>query len=234
LDVSPKKDGRSERILVVEDDPITRRIVTKLLKEAGYGVHDVADGQACLDHVGEVDPQLILLDISMPVLNGIETCRQLKADTCTSNIPVIFVTGNVDDETLEKAFRVGGCDYVRKPVNRVELLARVWSAFNQIYAMRKLAEEERLKGVLETAGGVCHELNQPLQYILGAIQILMMDIAPEDAVYKSLESVLDHVEQMGDITRRLAKITQYRSRKYAGGQNIIDISSSIGQSSAEK
>jgi CheY-like chemotaxis protein len=220
-------DNRAERVLVVEDDPITRSIVTKLLKKANYSTFEVSNGQECLDQVDAIEPQLILLDITMPVLDGIETCRQLKANETTRDIPVIFVTGLVDDETLEKAFHVGGIDYVRKPVNRVELLARVWSAFNQINAVRKLAEEEKLKGVLETAGGVCHELNQPLQYVLGALQILMMDLEPDGPVSQSLEAVIEHVEQMGDITRRLAKITQYRSRRYAGGHDIIDISSSM-------
>ena len=212
---------------MVEDDPINRKIVIKLLENADYRVFEAPDGQVCLDSVKEIDPQLILLDVAMPVLDGIETCRQLKSNPATDHIPVIFVTANVDEATLEQAFHVGGSDYVRKPINRVELLTRVWAVFNQVYAVRKLAEEEKLKGVLETAGGVCHELNQPLQYVLGAIQILMMDLAPEDQTYQSLDAILSHVEQMGDITRRLAKITQYRSRKYAGGHDIIDIRSSI-------
>lgn len=216
--------------MVVEDDNLTRQIILNILKASGYDAHGAPDGQVCLDKIEEVDPQLILLDITMPVLDGIETCRKLKANASTDRIPVIFVTGNVDDETLERTFSVGGSDYIRKPVNRVELLARVRSVFNQVYATRKLAEDERLKGVLETAGGVCHELNQPLQYVLGAIQILMMDISDEDPFHQSLQGILDHVEQMGDITRRLAKITQYRSRKYAGGHTIIDISDSIAHS----
>lgn len=226
-------DEHAERIMVVEDDNLTRQIIMNLLNKSGYEAHGASDGQVCLDKIEEFDPQLILLDITMPVLDGIETCRKLKADASTNHIPVIFVTGNIDDETLEKTFHVGGSDYICKPVNRVELLARVRSVFNQVYAARKLAEDERLKGVLETAGGVCHELNQPLQYVLGAVQILMMDISEEDALYKSLQGILNHVEQMGDITRRLAKITQYRSRKYAGGHNIIDISDNIANSKSD-
>ena len=141
---------------------------------------------------------------------------------------MIFVTASTDDDTLAEAFRTGGGDYVRKPVNRLELLARVRSALNHQLALQKLADEEKLKGVLETAGGVCHELNQPLQYVLGAVQILMMDIPPEDPIHQRLDTIRAHVEDMGDITRRLAKITQYRSRKYAGGRYIIDISQCVG------
>lgn len=217
-----------ERILVVDDDAINRGIIAKILNSANYDIHEALNGRLCLDAVEEVMPQLILMDIIMPVMDGIKTCLKLKSSSATQHIPVIFVTACTDDDTLTEAFRVGGSDYVRKPVNRMELLARVRSALNHQLALQKLAEEEKLKGVLETAGGVCHELNQPLQYVLGAVQILMMDIPPEDPIHQRLDTIRAHVEDMGDITRRLAKITQYRSRKYAGGQYIIDIAQSVG------
>jgi CheY-like chemotaxis protein len=217
-----------ERILVVDDDAINRGIILKILNSANYDIHEAVNGRLCLDTVEDVIPHLILMDIIMPVMDGIETCRQLKSNPATQHIPVIFVTASTDDDTLAEAFRVGGGDYVRKPVNRLELLARVRSALNHQLALQKLADEEKLKGVLETAGGVCHELNQPLQYVLGAVQILMMDIPPEDPIHQRLDTIRAHVEDMGDITRRLAKITQYRSRKYAGGQYIIDISQCVG------
>jgi CheY-like chemotaxis protein len=226
--VPQTESNPKERILVVDDDAITRGIIIKLLNSANYDIHEAANGRLCLDTVEEVMPHLILMDIIMPVMDGIETCRQLKSNPATQHIPVIFVTASTDDDTLAEAFRMGGGDYVRKPVNRLELLARVRSALNHQLALQKLADEEKLKGVLETAGGVCHELNQPLQYVLGAVQILMMDIPPEDPIHQRLDTIRAHVEDMGDITRRLAKITQYRSRKYAGGQYIIDISQCVG------
>ena len=228
--MAENKDEQKELILVVEDDPLSMQIVAHLLEDAGYCVQSVADGRRCLEFVQDACPQVILMDINMPVLDGIETCRRLKNDEKTRSIPVIFVTGNTDDQTLASAFGAGGCDYVRKPIGRVELLARVRSVLAQQCAARKLAEDEKLKGVLETAGGVCHELNQPLQFVLGAVQILMMDISPEDALYESLEAIRVKVEKMGDITRKLTAITQYRTRKYSGGQDIIDIQQSIDHS----
>ena len=210
-------------IMIVEDDPINLAMVSKILEVAGFDSHGVTDGQKCLTQVMQVKPKLILMDINMPALDGIETCRRLKLDTATRNIPVIFVTGSTDDTTLEAAFGAGGSDYVRKPVSRVELMARVRSCLAQQAAIRNIAEEEKLKGVLETAGGICHELNQPLQYILGAIQILMMDLDPKESIFQSLDAIRASVEQMGEITRKLTAITYYRSRKYAGGNDIIDI-----------
>lgn len=150
---------RTESIMVVEDDPINLKMITKILEAAGYVLYSAGDGEACLKEVLVKKPDLILMDINMPALDGIETCRRLKVDAGTRQIPVIFVTASTDDETLEAAFGAGGTDFVRKPVSRIELTARVRSAFDRQYASRKMAEDEKLKGVLETAGGVCHELN---------------------------------------------------------------------------
>ena len=224
----PQINAKSnELIMVVEDDPLNQKIVANILKNKGYRILAATDGEQCLKMVQQQVPHLILMDINMPALDGIETCRRLKLDGSTRGIPVIFVTGSTDDKTLEAAFNAGGTDYVRKPVSRVELLVRVRSALDQKYAVQKLAEDEKLKGVLETAGGVCHELNQPLQYILGAIQILMLDVDENGQLYKSLDAVRASVEQMGDITRKLTAITYYRTRKYAGDHDIIDIHQSI-------
>ncbi len=220
--------------MIVEDDAVSLAMITKILEAAGFICIGVTDGQKCLTQVAQVNPRLILMDIIMPSLDGIETCRRLKLDSATHNTPVIFVTGSTDDTTLEAAFGAGGSDYVRKPVSRVELMARVRTCLAQQEAIQKIAEEEKLKGVLETAGGICHELNQPLQYILGAIQILLMDLDPKEPMYQSLDSVRASVEQMGEITRKLTAITYYRSRKYAGGNNIIDIEGCISNPDLEK
>jgi CheY-like chemotaxis protein len=220
----------NELLMVVEDDPFNLKIITKILNEAGYRIHPAKNGRQCIDEVSKVKPHLILMDIHMPALDGIETCRLLKSHTATRNYPIIFVTGSTDDQTLEAAFEAGGRDFVHKPVSRIELLARVRSALTQRRAAMKLAEDEKLKGALETAGGICHELNQPLQYILGAVQLLMLDV-PEDApFYRNLNEIRARVEQMGEITRQLSEITHYRAREYAGGHQIIDIHRSISRS----
>jgi CheY-like chemotaxis protein len=220
-------------VMIVEDDTVSLSIITRILEAAGLICIGVPDGQKCLTQVAQVNPRLILMDINMPSLDGIETCRRLKLDAATRNTPVIFVTGSTDDATLEAAFGAGGSDYVRKPVSRVELMARVRTCLAQQETMQNIAEEEKLKGVLETAGGICHELNQPLQYILGAIQILLMDLDPKESIYQSLDAVRASVEQMGEITRKLTAITYYRSRKYAGGNNIIDIQGCISNPDLE-
>lgn len=214
-------------VLVAEDDRISSQFIQAMLVEAGYGVRGVSDGEQCLAAAGEMQPDVILLDVVMPRLDGIQACRRLKEDDRLRQIPVIFVTGSTDDETLQAAFAAGGSDYVRKPVGRVELLARVGSALTQRRAIQKLKEEQKRQGMLETAGGLCHELNQPLQYVLGLVQVLMMDLDPADLAYAQLNTIRAQVEQMGEMTRKLADITCLKTRKYVGDVEIVDLSQSI-------
>ena len=223
----PSRQNPPPTILVAEDDHISQEFLKHLLEEAGYRVETVSNGRECLDRAQTLLPDLIIMDVGMPQIDGIQTCQALKGNSVCRQVPVVFVTGNTDDETLEAAFAAGGSDYVRKPISRVELLARVLTAITQQRMAQKLAEEEKLKGVLETAGGVCHELNQPLQYVLGTIQLLMMDLEDDKEIHDHLDAIRMRVEQMGEMTRKLADITSIKTREYVGGSTILDVEKSI-------
>ena len=84
-------------------------------------------------------------------------------------------------------------------------------------------QKERLQGALEMSGSICHELNQPLQYISGATEILLMDLRKDDPVFEMVAKVKTQIERMGSITKKLMGITSYQTREYVGGRNIIDI-----------
>lgn len=117
---SPKGD-----ILIVDDTLPNLRLLSTMLMEQGYEVRGVPNGTMALTVIRSIPPDLILLDINMPGLNGYEVCQQLKADPQTQEIPVIFISAL--DEVLDKvrAFAVGGVDYVAKPFQIEEILARV-------------------------------------------------------------------------------------------------------------
>jgi len=116
----------ARHILIVDDEPISVQFLGKLLKKNGYEVHVANSGELAFEIAGEIQPDLILLDISMPPgMDGIETCRHLKSDEDICNIPVIFLTGKDDEESMVNAFDAGGADYVLKPFDTRVLLARV-------------------------------------------------------------------------------------------------------------
>ena len=116
----------ARHILIVDDEPISVHFLGKLLKKNGYEIHVANSGELALEIADEIQPDLILLDISMPPgMDGIETCRHLKSDQDICNIPVIFLTGKDDEDSMVNAFDAGGADYVLKPFDTRVLLARV-------------------------------------------------------------------------------------------------------------
>lgn len=126
---SEHKPGPAERgvILIVDDTPDNLALLSDALDEVGYMVLVALDGLSALSRIQRRRPDLILLDAMMPGLDGFETCQRIKADAATADIPVLFMTALTDSEHVVKGFAAGGIDYVTKPINTEEVLARVAS-----------------------------------------------------------------------------------------------------------
>ncbi len=218
--------AKRKTILIVDDAPANIRVLMEILK-MDYEIRVATSGPEALEITlgdqTDPPPDLILLDIIMPEMDGCEVCHRFKAEPATKDIPVVFVTARTDDETLKRGYEAGGTDYVRKPVSRVELLARIKSALDQKELTRKLIEEEKLQGILEMAGAVCHELNQPMQSISGFSQLLMMEMKEDDPKYEYLSIIKSQADRMGGITRKLMRITKYETVDYIESTKIIDI-----------
>lgn len=116
---------RKAKILIVDDEPINVMIANKILQKNGYDTITAKNGQEALDVTSSDSIDLILLDIMMPVMSGFEVCSKLQQDEKLKDIPVIFLTAVTDKESIVKGFDVGGKDYLTKPFNTPELLARV-------------------------------------------------------------------------------------------------------------
>lgn len=114
-------------ILIVDDTPENLALLSDALEDAGYLVLVALDGSSALNRIQRRRPDLILLDAMMPGLDGFETCRQIKAQPDTANIPVLFMTALTDSEHVVKGFEAGAIDYVTKPIECNEVLARVAS-----------------------------------------------------------------------------------------------------------
>lgn len=117
--------NRSPVILVVDDTPANLLLLTQLLSAQSYDVRPVTQGTAALTAIRTIRPDLVLLDIRMPDMDGYEVCQQLKADEETAQIPVIFISALDDVEDKVRAFECGGVDYIAKPFQPLEVLARV-------------------------------------------------------------------------------------------------------------
>jgi PAS domain S-box-containing protein len=128
-------------ILIVDDTPITLEIMAKILGKDGYQIETAMNGKRALDLAWKIYPDLVLLDVVMPEMNGYEVCRILNESPETKDIPVIFITVKNEMEDILKGFEVGAVDYVTKPFNAVELLARVRT---QVELKRKRDNEKEL------------------------------------------------------------------------------------------
>jgi sigma-B regulation protein RsbU (phosphoserine phosphatase) len=152
-DVLPKGN-----ILIVDDTPANLRLLAKMLAEQGYRVRPVPDGSLALAAARAEPPDLILLDIRMPGMNGYEVCEHLKADAPTRDIPIVFISALGETQDKVKAFTAGGVDYVTKPFQVEEVLARVEThlALRKLQkqlqdANKKMARELALAGEVQTS-----------------------------------------------------------------------------------
>jgi putative two-component system response regulator len=133
------------RVLVVEDDLANRVLLSRLLQRGGYDVTAVSDGAAALDEVLQSDAQVVLLDVGLPGIDGLEVCRRLRAQPATRMIPIILLTGRSSAEDMIEGLDAGADDFVAKPYEINVLLARIRSSLRLRAA---LAEMEAAHGVV--------------------------------------------------------------------------------------
>jgi len=159
-------------ILLVDDEPENLQPIVHFLEQSEYKIHISLSGSAALEILQDLVPDLILLDIMMPELDGYETCRRIKADPKLSDIPIIFMTAITDTSSKVKGFEVGCQDYITKPIQYEELLARVKTHIKMRQMQKELFRFEKLQALGVLAGGIAHDFNNILSIILGNVQLL--------------------------------------------------------------
>ncbi len=177
--------ARAPNILVVDDTPSNLALLTCTLRDRGYVVRPVPNGALAFRAAVAQPPDLVLLDVAMPGLDGFEVCALLKADPRLSDIPVIFLTAHTDTAEKVRAFEVGGIDYVTKPFRCEEVVARVETHLELRRQKRelrdsydRLAELERLRDSLVHM--VVHDLRSPLTALGGLLSMIGYRVGEQD------------------------------------------------------
>jgi signal transduction histidine kinase len=178
-------------ILVVDDTPDNLRLLSVMLTGEGYEVRKALNGKMALTACQKVLPDLILLDINMPGMDGYEVCKILKADEKTCEIPIIFISALDDVLDKVKAFDVGGVDYITKPFQGAEVISRIKNQLHLRFlqtqleqknlslqntldelknAQMKLIQNEKMVALGQLVAGIAHELNNPVSFIYGNVK----------------------------------------------------------------
>lgn len=199
-----------QSVLIVDDNPNNIRVLADYLETHGFKILVARDGESGINKAIYAQPSLILLDVMMPDIDGFETCRRLKANSTTQHIPVIFMTALTDVEDKVRGFAAGAVDYVTKPLQQEEVLARV-STHLKIQAlteslqqanarlMQMNVEKDKFFSIL------AHDLRGPFLPLLGSAELLYRrsrQLTPErvadmgEAIYQSGQRIMDLLENL--------------------------------------
>lgn len=208
----------SATILIVDDTPTNLDLLSAVLQRKGYAVRPVISGEMALKVLEKTTPDLILLDVMMPEMNGYEVAERLKADERFADTPIIFLSALDDAQAKVKALHAGGVDYITKPFNNDEVLARIGTHLElhqrrlEVEQLREADRQsfDRLSKMKDDIMGMAsHDLKNPLSIIMTSIYLLeeMVDMGDEDVAYfvtriqKSADRMRTLIHDLLDIAR---------------------------------
>ena len=251
--------SNTPKILVVDDHPTNVLLLKRILEKAAMQVFTAENGIQCLQRVNEVFPDIILLDIQMPGMDGTEVCKRLKSDNATKSIPVIFITSKDSKKEKLEGLEVGAVDYIIKPIDIDETLARVNTQLRvlsmhreNLELQRRLEESRRTAALGTITEGISHNLNNLLGIVIGYIELIKMNaLKPkiQDKYLSKLEEAIDRIvsiiQQVSSLSReahpefrsiRLSNLLGDSIRRFQKNHNIatsIQIENEAGDLSIE-
>ncbi len=215
-EAGPAATPRAPSILAVDDTPANLNLLSGILKERGYRVRPVPSGELALRAAIADPPDLVLLDISMPEMDGFEVCTRMKAEPRLKDVPVIFLTAHTDVSEKVRAFAVGGIDYVTKPFQSEEIHARVATHLELCRQKRELAgnyqrlhELEKMRDTLVHM--LVHDLRSPLGAISGLLQLLMLEPALPAQAREDLVQCLASTDKMTSMVTTMLDVSKFEA-----------------------
>ncbi len=205
-------------IMVVDDQPINVQLLKRMLERHEMDVVTAEDGPQCLEKVNTAQPDLILLDVMMPEMDGFEVCKRLQSREETRSIPVIFITAETRKEGKLQGLEAGAVDYITKPIDLDETLARVqtqlrFQAINQenIELQARLGDARRTAAIGAITQGIAHNLNNLLGVVVGYVDLTKTTLDNPEAAQRNLGRIETAVQRMVEIIKQLTSVST-RSR----------------------
>ncbi|EDY84862.1 response regulator receiver domain protein [Verrucomicrobiia bacterium DG1235] len=200
-------------VLVVDDEPINIQLLQRKLEWDGITVLTATNGEACLKVAKAERPDLILLDVMMPGMDGFAVCAKLREDKRTKAIPVIFVTAHNSKKGKLEGLEAGAVDYITKPIDLDETIARVrtqlsYLAINKanIELTRRLGESRRSAAIGALTQGIAHNLNNLLGVVMGYLELAKVNYKDPDKVLKNIARVESASNRIVGIIKQLSTV----------------------------
>ncbi len=216
-----------KKILVIDDLPENVFLLQDRLESEGYEVITAYEGKSGLNKAISEQPDLILLDIMMPDITGLEVCKKLVTNEESAHIPIILVTAKIEAEDIKEGLEAGAFDYIKKPFNRIELLARVKSALKLSDARKQLIEVERSKLFAATVVTANHKIKQPLTLMSLSAAAIKREIGKEiistEAITKRLDYITTAIKEINNILNQLHTIKKPVLSDYVKNIKMIDV-----------
>ncbi|MCX8056628.1 MAG: response regulator [Ignavibacteria bacterium] len=195
------------RILVIDDRPDNVYYLQSRLQAEKFLVLTAFSGPEGIEKAKAEKPDLILLDIMMPGMDGYEVCKILTNDEDTKDIPIILVTAKVDGRDVAEGLRVGAFDYIKKPFDKMELIARVNSALRYSEMKKKAIQHEKYQIFEATVFTANHEIKQPLTIMSLAVNAIKRELQKQDLNKELISEKLNYIEEgIKKITNVLNKL----------------------------
>ncbi len=239
-------------ILLVDDEKMNLKFLRTVLRKGDYRFLEAESGEEALELLEREKADLIILDLMMPGMDGFQVLEKTKDNPTTVCIPVIIASALKDSTAIERGLELGANDYFTKPLSdddrrfqlplKVRNLIKLKKMQDELVSLNhelrktqeKLIEKEKQSAVVEMAGAASHELNQPLTAILGNLQLVLAKLPAGDPLAQRLNKVLDQVDRMVELVKKIGRITRYKTKEYAKHVRIVDIdkASSVNQKEA--
>jgi len=216
-----------KKILVIDDYPDNVFLIQDRLEQEGFEVIKAYDGHMGIKKAIEEKPDLILLDIMMPGISGYDVCRTLTSREDTKQIPIILLTALTEAENLKEGLQAGAFDYIKKPFNKTELIARIKSALRFSETNKFLIEIEKIKTFAATVTTANHEIKQPLTLINLSTAAIRRELSKEsfskEAVLKRIEFIEKAANDIVKVLEKLGSIKKPVLTPYVNDLHLIDL-----------